>query len=160
MLSRKLTVASRRRGEGRLDLKHHFDRGAAAVEMALVMPILILMVMGIIDFGRIFNGQIQLSQAAREGARIAALGTSGYSVAAVEARATAALNNPAMQGGAVTISVDVVTVGGATVGTTSRVCQATDITDNYGRVTITIPYDKILFGPTSLSQKAIMKCSG
>ena len=137
----------------------HCDRGAAAVEMALVMPLLILMVMGIIDFGRIFNGEIQLSQAAREGARIAALGTPDYDVTAVTARTTAALNNPAMQGGAATILVDVVTVAGGTV-TYNGVCAAADSTSNYGRVIVTIPYAKILFGPISLSQKAIMKCSG
>jgi len=53
------------------------DRGAAAVEFALVMPILLLFVLGIIDFGRLWFTQISLSQAAREGARQEALG-SGY----------------------------------------------------------------------------------
>src|SRR5665811_2246730 len=88
-----MPVASLRRHKG------HFDRGAAAVEMALVMPLLILMVMGIIDFGRIFNGEIQLSQAAREGARITALGApGGFDTTAVTTRAKAALTNPAFQG--------------------------------------------------------------
>jgi len=50
------------------------DRGAAAVEMAIVLPLLLLLVCGIIDFGRMFNAQITLTEAAREGARAAALG--------------------------------------------------------------------------------------
>jgi len=50
------------------------DRGAAAVEFALVLPLLLLIVFGIIDFGRALNAQITLTQAAREGARLAALG--------------------------------------------------------------------------------------
>src|SRR5215471_1529570 len=50
------------------------DRGAAAVELALVLPVLLLLVFGIIDFGRALNAQITLTQAAREGARLAALG--------------------------------------------------------------------------------------
>ena len=50
------------------------DRGAAAVEFALLLPLLLLLVFGIIDFGRALNAQITLTQAAREGARLAALG--------------------------------------------------------------------------------------
>jgi len=155
-----------------------FERGAAAVEMALVMPLLILMIMGIIDFGRIFNGEIQLSQAAREGARIAALGTSGsFTVPNVIARTKAALANPAFQGslsfgttgtvaGCVSttgcIVVGVVPVDSTTgpAATEGTVCAATDAATGNSQVTVTIPYKKILFGPTSLSQKAVMKCAG
>jgi Flp pilus assembly protein TadG len=50
------------------------DRGAAAVEFALVLPLLLLILFAIIDFGRALNAQITLTQAAREGARLAALG--------------------------------------------------------------------------------------
>ena len=50
------------------------ERGAAAVEFALLLPVLLLLVFGIIDFGRALNAQITLTQAAREGARLAALG--------------------------------------------------------------------------------------
>ena len=45
------------------------DRGAAAVEFALVLPILLLLLGGIIDFGFAFNTQISLTHAAREGVR-------------------------------------------------------------------------------------------
>jgi Flp pilus assembly protein TadG len=48
-------------------------RGAAAIEFALVLPIVLLLVCGIVDFGRMLNIQITLSAAAREGARWAAL---------------------------------------------------------------------------------------
>jgi Flp pilus assembly protein TadG len=49
------------------------DRGAAVVEFALLLPLLLLLVFGIIDFGRALNAQIALTQAAREGARLDAL---------------------------------------------------------------------------------------
>lgn len=49
------------------------DRGSVAVEFALLLPILLLIVFGIVDFGRALNAQITLTQAAREGARIDAL---------------------------------------------------------------------------------------
>lgn len=49
------------------------DRGAAAVEFALVLPVLLLVIFGIIDFGRMLYAKITLAEAAREGARAAAL---------------------------------------------------------------------------------------
>jgi Flp pilus assembly protein TadG len=56
------------------------DRGAAAVEFALVLPVLLLILFAIIDFGRLLNAQITLSQAAREGARLGALGVAPATV--------------------------------------------------------------------------------
>jgi hypothetical protein len=53
----------------------HLDQGDAAVEMALVLPLLLFLRMGIIEFGRAFNAQIPLSQTAREGFRLALLNT-------------------------------------------------------------------------------------
>jgi Flp pilus assembly protein TadG len=50
------------------------ERGAAAVEFALLLPVLLLLVFGIVDFGRALNAQITLTQAAGEGVRLAALG--------------------------------------------------------------------------------------
>jgi Flp pilus assembly protein TadG len=47
------------------------DRGAAAVEFALVLPILILLLFGIIEFARAWNVRQTLTDAAREGARVA-----------------------------------------------------------------------------------------
>lgn len=46
------------------------DRGAVAVEFGLLLPLLMLIVMGIIDFGLALNAQVTLTQAAREGARL------------------------------------------------------------------------------------------
>jgi len=63
------------------------DRGAAAVEFALLLPMLLLLVFGIIDFGRALNAQITLTQAAREGARLDALGRSNVA-AGTQAAAT------------------------------------------------------------------------
>ena len=47
------------------------ERGASAVEFAIVLPVLFLVIAGIVDFGRFFFAQIQLTNAAREGARAA-----------------------------------------------------------------------------------------
>lgn len=52
----------------------HGDRGAAAVEFALVSVLLLLLLFGIIGFGLALYRQQAASHAAREGARLAAVG--------------------------------------------------------------------------------------
>lgn len=49
------------------------ERGAAAVEFALVLPVLIALLLGIIDFGGAFSAQQTLTYAARAGARVMVL---------------------------------------------------------------------------------------
>lgn len=46
------------------------QRGAAAVELALILPILLSLVFGIISFGIIFAQQLSLGNGARQGARL------------------------------------------------------------------------------------------
>lgn len=57
------------------------DRGAIVVEFALIVPILLILLFGIIEFGRAYNTQIALQGAAREGARALALGNSASDAA-------------------------------------------------------------------------------
>ena len=52
------------------------DRGAIIVEFALIVPILLVLLVGIINFGQAYNTQIAVQGAAREGARALALGNS------------------------------------------------------------------------------------
>jgi Flp pilus assembly pilin Flp len=61
------------------------ERGAAAVEFALLLPLLVLLIFGMIDFGRAINAQITITQAAREGARALALGQATYQTRAEQA---------------------------------------------------------------------------
>lgn len=67
------TQNRRRRGD---------ERGAVAVEFALLMPILLAMVAGMIDAGFAINRYTMLNNAAREGIRTASLGGSSADVAA------------------------------------------------------------------------------
>jgi Flp pilus assembly protein TadG len=48
-------------------------RGQALVEFALVMPILLILIMAVIDFGRAWNLHQTITDAAREGARQAVI---------------------------------------------------------------------------------------
>ena len=62
------------------------DKGAELIEFALVLPLLLLLLFGIIDFGFLFQRYEAVTNAAREGARIAVL--PGYAQADVQARVT------------------------------------------------------------------------
>jgi Flp pilus assembly protein TadG len=62
------------------------QRGAELIEMALVLPLLLLVLVGISDFGFLFSRYEVLTNAAREGARIAVLSGSGYNTADVQSR--------------------------------------------------------------------------
>lgn len=60
--------------------KHHgirslgSERGAQVVEFAIILPIFLMLVMGMIDFGRGYFSWIIITNGAREGARAAAVG--------------------------------------------------------------------------------------
>jgi Flp pilus assembly protein TadG len=60
------------------------EEGAELVEFALVLPLLLLVMLGIAEFGFMFQRYEVLTNAAREGARIAVL--PGYTAADVQAR--------------------------------------------------------------------------
>jgi Flp pilus assembly protein TadG len=47
------------------------ERGTSLVEFALILPVLVLFIFGIIDFGWAFSQQLSLKHAAREGVRAA-----------------------------------------------------------------------------------------
>ena len=49
-------------------------RGAALVEFVIVVPLLLLLLLGIMEFGMVMHDYIMLAQGAREGARTAAIG--------------------------------------------------------------------------------------
>ncbi len=49
------------------------DDGAALVEFALVLVLLVLIMFGIIGFGRAYNAQVTLTHASREGVRVLAI---------------------------------------------------------------------------------------
>jgi Flp pilus assembly protein TadG len=71
------------------------DRGATAAEAALVLPMILIVLFGIIDFGRMINAQIVVSQAAREAARAASVGGSAEARAATAAASIGGVNTAA-----------------------------------------------------------------
>ena len=78
------------------------DQGSAVIEFALVLPILVMLVFGIFQFGLFFNRQQGFHAAAREGARVGAIPTS--TVGEIETRVTDALDGIPI-GGTSTITI-------------------------------------------------------
>jgi Flp pilus assembly protein TadG len=68
------------RGTAKQRVERRDERGAALVEFALVLPILVFLLFGIIEFGRLLNTQVMITSAAREGARFATLGSSASAI--------------------------------------------------------------------------------
>jgi Flp pilus assembly protein TadG len=61
-------------GSGRTNLDRRGGRsGQALVEFALVIPVFLLLLFGVVDFGRLIYMNSTVSQAAREGARLASV---------------------------------------------------------------------------------------
>ena len=52
------------------------QEGQALVEFALILPILLLLVMGILQFGMMLNSYLSIENASREGARAGIIGSS------------------------------------------------------------------------------------
>lgn len=50
------------------------DKGQSLVEFSLIIPIIVLMIMAIIEFGLMFNAYLTINNSSREGARYAAVG--------------------------------------------------------------------------------------
>jgi Flp pilus assembly protein TadG len=49
-------------------------KGQSMVEMALILPLIIMLFMGMVEFSRIFGSYLLITHASREGARMASIG--------------------------------------------------------------------------------------
>ncbi|WP_222193070.1 TadE/TadG family type IV pilus assembly protein [Modestobacter italicus] len=120
------------------------ERGAAAVEFALVVPVLLLLLVGIMEFSKAFNTQATLSAAAREGARTVATAGTAVSALSIVQSAAGTLGIPTSA-----ISITPLTCVGAPAGTT---------------VTVTVTHRQTFLGGVlgssgvTLTGRAAMRC--
>ena len=92
------------------------ERGQALVEFALIVPIFLLLVFAIVDFGMGFHAWITVTNAAREGARVGAVGADSATIQGKVTDTTVSLdaasvtttvtNAQGAPGEAVTVKVD------------------------------------------------------
>jgi Flp pilus assembly protein TadG len=108
-------------------------RGTAAVEFALVAPLFVLLVFGMIEYGRMVMVQQLLVNAAREGARVGVLdGSSQTSV-------TTAVNNYLSPAG---ITSATVTVDPSTPSSAAATAPVT--------VTVSVPFNNVSWLPSPM----------
>ena len=103
------------------------EDGAELIEFTLVFPLLLLTVLGIFDFGLLFQKYQVVTNAAREGARVAVL--PGYADADVQVRV-----NQFLTAGGLTDPAATVTVGPASTLAVGAECIAVR------PVTVTYPH--------------------
>ena len=151
-LSRSSTA--RRRGES----------GAAAVEMALVTPFLVVLVFGIIAFGIVFAQQLALGNAARQAARYGVV--ADRSCVEIKSEAQDAANTIAMAGTATEVVVKVgnteLAAAAACADDTAVPCDDSELGDN---VYVQVNYTSELIIPLAvveptfdLSGKGVFRC--
>ncbi len=80
------------------------ESGQALAEFALVVPVLLLMLIGVIEFGRAWNSQQVLTDAAREGCRQAVVFDPAVTQADVEFTIKNAMARAALDSAAATIT--------------------------------------------------------
>ena len=130
----------------RLRLRRDRDqRGAVVVEFALIVPLLLLIVFGILDFGYMLNRTTIVSNASRDGARTASLDGSfadicttvkselSQSGIAVPAACTATT-------GATIIKIDCKKVDNSACGATSTTYDTLAVSGATAIVTVTYTY--------------------
>lgn len=129
------------------------ERGSVAVETAILLPVLIMLIVCMMEFGRTYNVQISLTHAAREGARYAAIhhDDSDYDLPSFTLESA-----PALQGQTVQVSD-----GGDACTTDAYVAVTTKVTLN----SMTGLLEAEFFGmgpifPVVLEGKATMRCGG
>lgn len=79
-------------------------KGQSLVEFSIILPILILVVMGILEFGMMLNTYLAINNAVREGARIGSIGGTDTDI-----RNTIAVTSPTL--GASDLTINITPVG-------------------------------------------------
>jgi Flp pilus assembly protein TadG len=122
------------------------ERGQAVIELALTLPLLLIVVFGIIDFGFMFQRYEAVTNAAREGARLGvlvpAVATPGmYTAANAQDRALAYLDASGLSGGLHTCNSGAIAPGTrcALMSTSTVTIPSTTLTVD--QVTMTVEYD-------------------
>ena len=119
------------------------EKGAALVETAFVLPIMLLVCVGILEFGRAYQTWQVVTNAAREGARVAILPE--YPDDSVKARVRTYLKN----GGLPAAIVDGANTKVLITATTIPVDTAGTVTASAARIVVEYPFEFMVLQPVA-----------
>ena len=128
------------------------ERGAALLEAAITIPMLLLVSVGIFEFGRAYQTWQILTNAAREGARMAVLSDSSNTD--VQARVTQYMTNGQLGAvGSATVGVN----RSAVLDVNGRAVSASDVSIDYPFSFIVLqPVARLIAPTTSLGGAVVM----
>lgn len=132
------------------------DEGVEAVEFALVVPVLLMLISGIVNLGVAFNAATLVTTAVRDGARVASLGGSVAEMCNAMKGATASLS----QGGAANVTIQ---YGSTTLASTLATCTSTAVPSSGETATVTLAYDNqwlipiVFTGGTTITKSSRMR---
>ena len=129
------------------------ERGAELIEFALVLPLLLLLIAGVVDFGMMFQSYEVVTNAAREGARVGVL--PGYNVPDVQARVDAYLAASGLTGARTTNVTNIPVATAAGTFTARRVTLA--YTYTFAVLGMAAPLFGGNFGNIQLNAVAVMR---
>lgn len=121
-------------------------KGQSIIEAALVLPVLLLVLTAIMDFGILFNNYLVVSNASREGARKASVGGTDTQIISMVRNVTASLDAVKLT---VSISPD---EADRSAGEAVMVTVAYE----YGMITPFVA--AVIPGPFRLEAKTTMRC--
>ncbi|SFR98452.1 TadE-like protein [Agrococcus baldri] len=134
------------------------DTGAAAVEFALVVPLLLALTLGIIGFGHAFHVQTVLDNAARDAVRIAAIGNLPADAAA-ETAAQSTIAGVAIDSASASVAI-----AAAEVDVDWSACRTPPESADPRTVRVSIEHTfgmlGGLFGDLTLTGQGTMRCNG
>ncbi len=139
MTNRKCSTTRRRRGASD-------SSGQSLIEFALVLPMLLVLVFGIVEFGNAWRHYQLITNTAREGARVAVLPSSTTAIvdSVIDDRLT---------GSGLDANQAIVTLAILDFGDSSYSNSADTVTIEY-------PYDFVFLGPVIDLMCAAVGCSG
>ena len=119
------------------------ERGAVAVEFAIVAPLLVMLLLGIMEIGRAYNSQASQSAAAPDGVRVMAI-SNDLTAARSAAKKAGVSIKPALTDANISFGAATCTSG--------------------AQITVTVTYNLStltgIAGPFSMSGKGAMLCGG
>ena len=137
----------------------HSEKGAELVEMAFVILLFMVLMIGVFEFGRAYNIYQNITNAAREGARFAVAPQRGGTInypnnSEVSGVITSFMQSSSLNTSSATISID---LNNQNVDPSCTPCSAGGGCACGTRVSISYPFSFLFYGGVNISTTVLMR---